>query len=106
MSEHKHEGHDHHDTLAEEQPRVIHGSNADPVFPTSSEYQLDEGGSLDASTSKHPGMIWVIVAAAAVLISCIIFAMVGDWFTPQEAQQVNDELVNSQIVPEDESSNE
>lgn len=105
MSEHKHEGHDHRDTLAEEEPRVLHASDADPVFPASSEYQVDEGGA-QGSTSKHPGMIWIIIAIAAVVISCIIFAMVGDWFTPQEAQQVNDELVNSQIVPEDNPSDE
>lgn len=77
---------------------VLVSSDADPVFPTESEYQVD-AGSDDGPRSKHPGLIWIVIAVVAVVISCIIFALAGDWFTPQEAQQINDEMANYQIDP-------
>ncbi|MCI9129404.1 MAG: hypothetical protein HFJ65_03670 [Eggerthellaceae bacterium] len=98
MSKHHEEGRREAD-----EPTVLEGSTADPVFPTESEYQVDEGGAR-GSKSKHPGLIWVIIAAVAVIASCIIFAMAGDWMSPQEATEVQDAETNSQIVPEDEDS--
>lgn len=92
--------HEYKDRFKEE-PRGFHPSEADPVFPTRSEYEVDSGGS-SGSHNKHPGLIWAIIAVVAVAILCVIFAMSGDWMSPQEAQIVQDAETNAQIVPEDE----
>ncbi len=90
-----------HDHPSRDDVRVIEPSGADPVFPTRSEFEVDAGGS-NGSRRNHPGLIWAIIAIAAVVALCIIFAMSGDWMSPQEAQNVQDAETNAQIVPEDE----
>lgn len=91
----KHGNHADSDT---DDVRRSESGHADPVFPTQSEYQVDEGGP-QGSRSKHPGLIWILIAVVAVVGSCIVFALVGDWDTPQEAQQINDQITNYEIHP-------
>lgn len=75
-------------------------SGSDPVFPTGSEYEIDSNGP-KGSHSKHPGLLWALIAIIAVIILCIAFVMSGDWMSPQEAQTVQDAQENAQIAPED-----
>lgn len=89
------------DTLANDQPVVLESSNTDPEFPAMDEFEVDEDGP-KGSTKKHPGLIWAIIAIVAVVLLCFAFAKSGDWMNPQQAQEVQDAQVNSQIVPEDE----
>lgn len=80
---------------------VVQPSEADPVFPTESEYEIDKGED-SPSRRKYPGLIWAIIAVVAVVILCIALAQAGDWMSPQKAQNVMDAETNAQIVPEDE----
>lgn len=89
------------DTLANDQPVVLESSQTDPEFPAMEEYEVDEDGPA-GSKSKHPGLIWAIIAVVAVIILCFAFARAGDWMSPDQAQQVQDAQENEQIVPEDE----
>lgn len=66
------------DILAKEEPLVIDSSAADPVLPAMSEYEVDEGG-WQGSTKKHPGLLWAIIAIAAVLILVAVLIGVGEW---------------------------
>ncbi len=75
------------DTLANDQPVVLESSDADPEFPAMQEFEVDTNGP-KGSTSKHPGLIWAIVAIVAVAVLCIAFAAAGDWMTPKQASQV------------------
>lgn len=83
--------------------KVVRPSDADPVFPTESEYEVDEGGNR-GSQRKYPGLIWAVIAVVAVVILCVVLAQAGDWMSPQEAQNVMDAETNAQIVPEDNPS--
>ncbi len=66
------------DILAKEEPLVIDSSAADPVLPAMSEYEVDEGG-WKGSTKKHPGLLWAVIAIAAVIILVAALIGVGDW---------------------------
>ncbi len=81
--------------------KVVRPSDADPVFPTESEYEIDKDGD-SGSRRKYPGLIWAIIAVVAVVVLCVALAQAGDWMSPQEAQNVMDAETNAQIVPEDE----
>lgn len=97
----KHE-HDHKNEFAADEPTVLEkASDVNEVFPASSEYEVDEGGA-SGSSRKHPGLIWIIIAVVAVIVSCIVFALAGDWMSPQQADEVQTAETNAQIVPEDE----
>ena len=81
--------------------KVVRPSDADPVFPTESEYEIDKDGD-SGSRRKYPGFIWAIIAVVAVVVLCVALAQAGDWMSPHEAQNVMDAETNAQIVPEDE----
>ncbi len=72
--------------LTREQPNVTKSAEYDPVFPTRSEFEVNEGGP-KGSTRKHPGLIWGIIAIAAIAVLVIAFVVAGDWFTPSQAEQ-------------------
>ncbi len=112
MSEHKHnEREKHHETFAErdplaaEQPDVLESSASDPQFPAMQEFEVDRGGP-KGSTRKHPGLIWIIVAVAAVVLLCIAFAAAGDWMSPTQAERTAQTEFEEQTVPEDLGANE
>ncbi len=87
------------DVLANDEPVILESSETDPEFPAMEEYEVDEDGP-KGSRAQHPGLIWGAIAVVAVIILCIVFSMAGDWMSPQEAQQVQDQQENEQIHPE------
>ncbi|MCD8317295.1 MAG: hypothetical protein LUB61_07855 [Eggerthellaceae bacterium] len=91
---------EHKDVLAEDEPFVLESSETDPEFPAMQEFEVDTGGP-KGSKRKHPGLIWVCIAIAAVIVLCIVFAVIGDWFTPDEAEQISQAQEDEAIVPED-----
>ena len=88
------------DILAKEMPNVLESSEYDPELPAMQEFEVDEGGP-KGSTKKHPGLIWAIIAIAAVIILCVAFMMAGDWFTPDQAEREAQTQFEEQTVPED-----
>lgn len=66
------------DILAKEQPIVLESSESDPVFPAMQEFEVDEGGPA-GSTRKHPGMIWFVIAAVAIVALVLGLMALGDW---------------------------
>ena len=67
------------DVLAEEQPTVLDSAADDPVFPAMSEFEIDEGGP-EGSKDKHPGLLWAVLAAVAVIVLIFAFVYAGDWY--------------------------
>lgn len=68
----------HHDVLAEDEPVVLESSEYDPEFPALEEYEVDEDGP-KGTHNMSAGMIWLVIAVVAIVVSCIVFAAVGDW---------------------------
>lgn len=106
---HKHESLEELDkaderALEADEPTVIESSASDPEFPADSEYEVDEGG-FKGSTKKHPGIIWAIIAIVAVVVLCIAFAAIGDWFTPDQAERNAQLQFEEETVPEDLGAN-
>lgn len=93
------------DPLAAEEPDVLESSASDPEFPAMQEFEVDRGGPA-ANTRKHPGLIWAVIAIVAVIASCIIFAMAGDWMAPNQAERAAQTEFEEQTVPEDLGANE
>lgn len=83
-------------------------NETNPVFPTNVSLDVEEGDSAPDSgnRSKHPGLIWAVIAIVAVAILCIAFAAAGDWMTPSQAERISQEEFEEQTVPEDLGSNE
>lgn len=92
------------DILAKEEPNVLESSEYDPEFPAMSEFEVDEGG-FKGSKSKHPGLIWIIVAIVAVAALVIAFMCAGDWMNPTQAEQEAQVQFEEQTVPEDLGAN-
>lgn len=92
------------DILAKDEPFVLESSEYDPEFPAMSEFEVDEGG-FKGSKSKHPGLIWIIVAIIAVAILVIVFIWVGDWMNPTQAEQEAQTQFEEQTIPEDLGAN-
>lgn len=88
------------DVLAKEQPTVLESSETDPEFPAMEEFEVDEGGP-QGSKRKHPGLVWVVIAVVAVAVLVAAFMLAGDWFTPNQAEQVSQRQFEEQVVPED-----
>lgn len=88
------------DILAKEQPIVLESSENDPEFPAMEEFEVDEDGP-KGSTKRHPGLIWAIIAIAAVIVLILAFVFAGDWFTPDEAQREAQTQFEEEVVPED-----
>lgn len=88
------------DVLAKEQPTVLESSETDPEFPAMEEFEVDEGGP-QGSKRKHPGLIWAVIAVAAVVVLVLAFVLAGDWFTPSQAEQEAQARFEEQVVPED-----
>lgn len=93
------------DPLAAEEPTVLESSADDPEFPAMQEFEVDRGGP-KANTRKHPGLLWAVIAIAAVVGLCIAFAAAGDWMSPTQAEQVGQTEFEEQTVPEDLGANE
>ena len=93
------------DPLAAEQPDVLESSASDPEFPAMQEFEVDRGGP-KGSTAKHPGLIWFVVAVAAVALLAAALMAMGDWMTPDQAQRTADAEFEEQTVPEDLGANE
>ena len=74
------------DVLANDEPTVLESSAADPEFPAMQEFEVDTDGPA-GSKSKHPGLIWAIIAIVAVIVLIIAFMVAGDWATPNQAQE-------------------
>ncbi len=93
------------DPLAAEQPDVLESSASDPEFPAMQEFEVDSGGPT-GSTGKHPGLIWLLLAAVAV--AALIFGMMalGDWMTPSAAERQAQVQFDEQTIPEDMGANE
>lgn len=115
MSNHKEHEKKHHETLMDksradehaleaDEPNVLESSEYDPELPAMSEYEVDEGG-FKGAKGKHPGLIWGIIAIVAVIILCFAFMAIGDWFTPDEAEQVAQTQFEEETVPEDLGAN-
>lgn len=88
------------DILAKEQPVVLESSANDPVFPAMQEFEVDEGGA-PGSKRKHPGLIWAVIAIAAVVVLVVAFVLAGDWFTPSQAEQASQVQFDQQVLGED-----
>lgn len=88
------------DVLAKDEPMVLESSETDPEFPAMEEFEVDADGPR-GSRSKHPGLIWAIIAIVAVIVLCLAFASAGDWATPDQAERIQQTQENEQIVPED-----
>lgn len=93
------------DPLAAEQPDVLESSASDPEFPAMQEFEVDSGGP-KGSTGKHPGLVWLLLAAVAV--AALIFGMMalGDWMTPSAAERQAQVQFDEQTIPEDMGANE
>lgn len=93
------------DPLAAEQPDVLESSASDPEFPAMQEFEVDSGGP-KGSTDKHPGLVWLLLAAVAV--AALIFGMMalGDWMTPSAAERQAQVQFDEQTIPEDMGANE
>ena len=100
-----HESFAERDPLAAEQPDVLESSASDPEFPAMQEFEVDSGGP-EGSTSKHPGLIWLLLAAVAV--AALIFGMMalGDWMTPSAAERQAQVQFDEETIPEDMGANE
>ncbi|WP_251178671.1 hypothetical protein [Adlercreutzia agrestimuris] len=93
------------DVLANDEPTVLESSAADPEFPAMQEFEVDTDGPA-GSKSKHPGLIWSIIAIVAVIVLIIAFMVAGDWATPNQAQREADTEFAEEVTPEDLGSNE
>lgn len=93
------------DVLANDEPTVLESSAADPEFPAMQEFEVDTDGPA-GSKSKHPGLIWAIIAAVAIIVLIVVFAVSGDWATPSQAQREADTEFAEEVTPEDLGSNE
>lgn len=87
------------DVLADDQPVVVESSEYDPEFPAMEEYEVDEDGP-EGSKSKHPGLIWAVVAIVAVVVLIFAFVVAGDWMSPKQAETVNNAQFEEQVDPE------
>lgn len=92
------------DILAKEQPIVLESSESDPVLPAMQEFEVDEGGP-KGSKLAHPGLIWAVIAIAAVAILIIVLVSSGDWMTPDQAERNAQVQFEEQTVPEDLGAN-
>lgn len=115
MADRNHTEHKKHETLMEHskhdeqeleasEPDVLESSEYDPEFPAMQEFEVDKGG-FKGATGKHPGLIWGIIAIVAVIVLCLAFFAIGDWFTPDEAEQVAQTQFEEETVPEDLGAN-
>lgn len=108
---HEHDGRESRETFAErdplaaEEPDVLESSASNPEFPAMQEFEVDRGG-MKANTSKHPGLIWIVIAIVAVVGLCVAFAAAGDWMAPNQAERAAQTEFEEQTVPEDLGSNE
>lgn len=93
------------DPLAAEQPDVLESSSSDPEFPAMQEFEVDRGGP-KGSTSKHPGFLWLALAAVAVAALIFGLMVLGDWMTPNQAERQAETQFKEQTVPEDLGANE
>ena len=90
--------------LEDDEPFVLTSNETNPEFPAMSEYEVDEGG-FKGSKKKHPGLIWAIIAIVAVIILCVVLMAAGDWFTPDQAEQVAQTQFEEEAIPEDLGAN-
>lgn len=95
--------HDEHELEASE-PDVLESSTYDPEFPAMQEFEVDKGG-FKGAKGKHPGLLWAVIAIVAVIVLCLAFFAIGDWFTPDEAEQVAQTQFEEETVPEDLGAN-